>query len=169
MTPAARLRAIADTLEAGDPLPATLAQWLAGAVRQYLHGAADGVTLDQCLGVATAQNHRPWWITERLHERDDLLRALHCQHFGELPPEQAAREIATAARGYLTGRWRHDQGKPAADVLPAMEGTPRALLFRAAQAADGDIPGSTRQIRRILSVDITKPFPCPSSDGVLEP
>src|SRR5882724_4822744 len=80
----ARLRRVAAACRAGAPLAPEDGQALDAAIGEYLAGAAAGVTMDQCLGLA-GHGVEPWWTAEARVERDQVLRL-------------AARRLAGGAR-----------------------------------------------------------------------
>jgi len=142
----ARLRAVAERWQAGEPIDlADLAPLLA-ALADTFAGRADG--LDAALGLATLQGSRSWRYLDALARRDDLLRRLHREHLPALSVNAAAERIATLALRYQSTAWMRDRS---ADELPArLRGRPEALLWQILKAApDAAVPGA-RRLRQIL-------------------
>ena len=91
----------------------------------------------------------PWWRGESLKARDDAIRRLAEQHFGNLDLNSQADEILQTIRRYRRGRWRFDREK---DNIPeGYVGTPDELLYEALRRGGGDVPESKRHLLRILS------------------
>ncbi len=123
--------------------------WAADCFRKYLQGAPEGVSLEQAFGLTVGPGRVPWWREESLKARDDAIRRLADQHFGNLDLNSQADEILQTIRRYRRGRWRFDQSK---ECIPEYYvGTPSGLLYEAFRSGDGDVPESKRHLLRILS------------------
>ena len=142
----ALLRRVVASNVAGPDLPAMAA--VAERLRAYLAGAADGVTLEQALGILKAPNGAPWYLGEGRELRNRELRVLVARHY---PPGGSVRSRALWLRGrigtYASASWPRDR---AAKEMPARyAGTEREYLFRAFAASVP--PMGERQLREILS------------------
>lgn len=102
----ARLRKLAGVLERTRAAP-----WFAEALRTYEAAAAEGVTLDQVLGLTPPPGGDGWWEAEPRARRDAALRAVHRQHFGDLCITVAAREIGRRAQRLHQAKL-HDEAEP---------------------------------------------------------
>lgn len=136
------LRELHARLAGGDPLE----RWASECLAEYLEGAAHGVRLGQAFGVEPVRGEVPWWRREALARRDDAIRRLARVRYGnQAPNEQADRVLAELER-YVTSTWRHDRARGG----PRHDGEAHAALFDAADACDGALPASPRQVRRII-------------------
>ncbi len=106
-TAIARLRTLAGVLERTRAAP-----WFVEALRTYERGAADGVTLDQVLGLTPPPGGDGWWEAEPRARRDAALRAVHRQHFGDLCITAAAREIGRRAQRLQLAALRREAEPP---------------------------------------------------------
>src|SRR5579862_1649018 len=88
-----RLRRIASALEHGELPDPGDAQWLTEGARRYLAEASTGVTLDRALGLKRPDVNRAWWSIERQRERDEAIRALRRDYFGNLGVTDCAIEM----------------------------------------------------------------------------
>jgi hypothetical protein len=79
--------------------------------------------------------------------RNHMLQQIAGQHFADLDFGRAAEELARGIRRYASGQWLHDRRRKA---VPAEcpSNSLRAQLFDVFQL--GAVPGSPKQIRRIL-------------------
>ena len=126
-----------------------LGDWLAPRLNHYLTGASEGVSLEQVLDLAVSPGQAPWWREEAQRARDNAIRELADQHFGNLDLNSQADEILQTIRRYRRGRWRFDQSR---ECIPEYYvGTPSGLLYEAFRSGDGDVPESKRHLLRILS------------------
>jgi hypothetical protein len=82
------------------------AAWLVGVIAEYEAKAPEGLTLDRAAGLVPPPGQDSWWTVERRRKRDDAIRRLKAEQFGDLGITAAAREIAKAGNAYLT-RGRH--------------------------------------------------------------
>lgn len=117
--------------------------WFEDAVREYLEHAADGLTLDDALGLATPDGGRPWWRREELGRRAEAIRKL-AEVCAPEPGRSMAAMICALLRRYAGGRWRTDQMRP---IENASE---RRKAMRAALKATGGAVPSRRTVERIL-------------------
>ncbi|MBK5960265.1 hypothetical protein CCR97_18960 [Rhodoplanes elegans] len=141
-----RLRRLAAALAAGEALTAADAAWLADRFGAYLDGAAEGVTLDDVLGLVPGRGGEHWWRTERRARRDDAVRALAGQVDG--PDSRRAELVARRLTHYAATGWRTDRrlSEPPVDGAAG-----RAEMWIAVAMNDGE-PLSVRTVRRILEV-----------------
>lgn len=137
----ARLRAIAATLLEDDPDGA--GAWFNAALQQFQAAARHGLTLEQAFGLQCGPGERPWWHSEALEQRDEILRRLAAAHFPTLGTRPAAAAISRALARYEGGRWRRDK-----DFMAPPEGV-AGELFRLLKLG---VPLSEGTIRRALSV-----------------
>lgn len=136
------LSTIAD-LERGK-LTAEEQRHLARALKRVIRGEPAA----QALGLRVEPGQRPLSTRDQLRARNDALRNLSSMFTAASTSMRAARCLK-AMRHYAAGRWRFDHEK--SEMPTDYRGTPSELLFRAFKAADGNLPKSTRQIRRILA------------------
>ena len=146
MEPIDRLRELLTVAESGKL--GALGSWLEPRLRNYLTRASEGVTLDQSLEVAVGPGESPWYTREAMAARDDAIRKLASQHFGNLDLSGQADAIAQAIRRYRRARWRFDKLK---ECMPeTYTDTPSESLYEVLCKGDGDAPQSKRHLRRIL-------------------
>lgn len=130
----ASLLAVADACARGVTVSPPAARWLVAGVRRSLRG---GTTLDRAMGLSGAGLRAA--TRHALDARNASLRRAAELVGG---PEALARELARFEAAAWP-RWRHLGGPPpAASPL-------QAELWRAF-AAGARVPGSSRQIRRII-------------------
>ena len=126
-----------------------LGDWLAPRLNHYLTGASEGVSLEQVLDLAVSPGQAPWWREEAQRARDNAIRELADQHFGNLDLNSQADEILQTIRRYRRGRWRFDRLE---ERMPeTYANTPSESLYEVFRRGDGDVPESRRHLRRILS------------------
>lgn len=104
----ARIRRITAVLENGKELDTDDRQWCASAFREYLDGAALGLTLDNAVGVAPRPYERPWFEMEALAERERLI--LELAVYVPAPScSGQAKAMASLAVGYATNGWLRER------------------------------------------------------------
>lgn len=138
----ARLRVVAARfLEHDDPDAA----WFCAALQEYEAGAVHGLTLDQALGLRAGPGERPWWQTEALGRRNDILRGIAARYFPGRSAKAAAEAITSAAQRYEAAGWRRHR----AFMVPPAEigGTLRGELFYLLKTG---APLSVRTVERAL-------------------
>ena len=124
--------------------------WAADCFRKYLQGAHEGVSLEQAFGLTVGPGGMPWWREESLKARDDAIRKLADQHFGNLDLNGQANALLETIRRYRGSRWRFDRLK---DRMPeSYAGTRSELLYETLRRGGGDLPGSKKHLLQILSV-----------------
>lgn len=141
-----RITRLIDHLRGEDPLDDEDREALAAALESYV--AAEAATLDRALGLARRRGETDWRTAVRLARRDELLRALARQHFGDLPASGAARAIEWAVLRYERQHWPADHDLtecPAAHL-----GTPREYLFELFQLDHQHVLRGWRQIYTVL-------------------
>jgi len=80
--------------------------WFCRAVRTYEADASAGMDLDRAFGLTPAPGQESWWTIEARHARDQRIRQLRRDYFGDLGVTEAARAIARLAdkRRRVVGR-----------------------------------------------------------------
>jgi hypothetical protein len=142
---AERLRRIATASEAGEPLDAGDAGWLAAGLNLYLEGAPDGLKLEEALEVAVPLGGVPWWTEQRRAERDAAIRELAATFAG--PPWSRAQAVADGLRRYQTAGWRHDRTRGE----PWPNDQRRRLMFAIFSADERPPPTGLRRIYDIIA------------------
>lgn len=104
----ARIRRITAALENGKELDADDRQWWAAAFREYLDGAALGLTLDSAVGVASRPYERPWFEMEALAERERLILEL-AMYATATSCSGQAKAMASLAAGYAANGWLRER------------------------------------------------------------
>ncbi|MGE3777271.1 MAG: hypothetical protein AB7F89_08815 [Pirellulaceae bacterium] len=132
-----RIRRLVDVL----PSLSRDGEWLADALRRYIDEAADGITLDEVLGVATPRGGRPWWKAEALRRRDESIARLR-----NLVPANGFRSEALAIRAAAI-RYRRTRYRSA----PADDTDPAHVELRALLDTTGGDPPSRKAIERALA------------------
>ena len=119
-------------------------EWLAEALTRYIDRAHEGMTLDQCLGVATLRGGTPWWRAQALRRRDDAISRLR-----DLLPVDAYRSEALAIRTAVIRfrRTRWGTGQPSDPI--------QRELYSLLGTTDGR-PPSRKAIERALANRDTK-------------
>lgn len=137
-SPAARLRSLVARLpELGED-----GAWMAARLKNYFDADDESARLDEALGLIPGPGQEHWRSVERRAERDAAIRALARETDGN------AVQIREMILRYSGSAWSRDR---ALSACPARyEGTQRQHLFKAFKVADGDVPISAKQLRRIL-------------------
>lgn len=120
------LLTVAESDELGE-----LGEWLEPRLRDYLMRASEGVTLDQCLGLAVGPGKAPWHTKEAMAARDNAILAL-AEFLPDQSPSAQAEQIATWSRRYVASAWRHDRDKP--EMPGHYRGTRKEPLYKALKA-----------------------------------
>ncbi len=142
-----KLRRVIMALEAGRAPGPGDGEWLASRLRRYLDCAPrGGLSLDLCLDLTPAQGGTPWWETERVDQRNAVIRAIAANHFGAQEPGPAARGIMAAWRRYSRNQKAIDRRHGSMGAEP---GTLSADLFALARAGG---PPEERSVRNIIAV-----------------
>jgi len=120
-------------------------EWFATALREFEAGARHGLTLGDAFGFRLTPGQTPFWESERIAKRDDLIRTIAAKHFSTLRGRPAAAALSRAIKRYEQGRW--PAHKPFATPPPGLNGL-RAALFRLLKLGD---PPAEPTIRAIFS------------------
>lgn len=118
---------------------------VAAGLERWLDCAAGGLTLEQALGVAVGarDGQRRWWTLER--------QARWHRNLAEYARRYCAGNAKRLERDIQAYRRRWEREWQLAEPPAVYAGTGRELLFRAFHDAGGKIPGSAKQLRRILA------------------
>jgi len=139
------MRAVAKLCQAKEPLPDTLASWLASSLDSFLERRAE--SLNDAFGLRNARGGVPWRMEAKIRARDAALRGLAAHHFSELTPSARAARIHQLSVRYAATSWRFDRMH---DRMPAgYEGTPHEWLWGAFKSG-ATMPLGVRQLRTIL-------------------
>ena len=115
-----RLRAIVADIAAGRPLADADRTWFCACFDFYeAEAPLSRITLDKAFGLSPPIGRSSWWSEEQLALRDETIRALADDYFGDLGIADQARQIERAARLVARGR------------QPELPAEARALLQRA--------------------------------------
>jgi hypothetical protein len=136
-----RLRRLAEAVQGSG----ADGQWFATALAHYSENAADGVKLEEALGLAAPLGGTPWWTEQRRAERDDAIRRLAGTFAG--PPWSRAQAVADALRRYQSAGWRHDKSRGGAMTNDSR----RELMFAIFSADERPPPTGVRRIYDIIS------------------
>jgi hypothetical protein len=126
-----KLRRIAECCLSGRMLDNELSSWLGRSLEAYL--AREVSSLEAALGLRFAKGGVPWWLEERIRQRDEALRGLARRYFGAVSVTERAREIHRLARRYAASAWRFDS--EAADMPDGYQGTVKEWLWEGRSGA----------------------------------
>jgi hypothetical protein len=135
-----RLRRIAEAVQ-GTPD----GEWFGPVLTRYVAGAADGVKLDEAIGVAVPLGGVPWWTERRRAEREAAMRELAAAFAG--PPWSRAQAVADALRRYRSTGWRHDKARGE----PWTSDPRRKLMFAVFAADERPPPTGVRRNHDIIT------------------
>ena len=119
-------------------------RWLTNRLKEYLDGAAAGLSLERAMDLATSPGGRPWWSSERLDQRDEALRMLAQQHLADLSVGGQVAAIIRMRARYEATMWKADRLSASPPGGPDSQ---RRLLWMVLGC--GRIPGA-RRLRMIL-------------------
>jgi hypothetical protein len=117
-------------------------------VNAYEVGAADGVRLDDVLGLVPGPGQEGWWTIERRERRDVIIRATVCEFFADDCPTRQSSALARRLDQYRAAGWKTDRAFKAPPKK--YRGRIEAELFRILKL--GPAP-KARTIRAILAVN----------------
>jgi hypothetical protein len=139
------MRTVARLCRTREPLPETLAFWLATSLQSFLDQRSE--SLNDAFGLRNARGGVPWRTEANMRARDEALRRLAAEHFGALTRSAQATRIHQLAARYEASSWRFDRGREA--MPKAYEATPHEWLWRAFKSG-ATMPLGVRQLRTIL-------------------
>src|SRR5438874_5649529 len=91
------MRTLAELCRAGEPLPGTLASWLASSLQAFLDQRSP--SLNDAFGVRNARGGIPWRMEASIRVRDAALRSLSKAHMtGQTISAQPERSHALSSR-----------------------------------------------------------------------
>ena len=132
---------------AGDlPLTADLRSWLASSLDRYLTHDCDN--LNEAFGLVQGHGGVPWWRERAIRQRDEALRALSRETYGDISVYSSAKAIAEISERYQTTCWPRD--RQLSEMPERYRGTPKAYLWRAFKS-EAKMPVSERRLRTLLA------------------
>lgn len=139
------MRTVAKLCRTREPLPDTLAVWLATSLQSFLDQRSE--SLNDAFGVRNARGGVPWRTEASMRTRDEALRRLAAEHFGGLTRSAQATRIQQLSARYAASSWRFDR---APEEMPrAYQATPHEWLWRAFKSG-ATMPLGARHLRTIL-------------------
>jgi len=139
------MRIVAQLCRAKEPLPETLAAWLATSLQAFLDQRSQ--SLNEAFGLRNARGGVPWRTEAKMRVRDAALRQLAAQHLAHLAVSAQATRLHQLSLRYAASNWRFDRGH---DEMPSgYAGTPHEWLWRAFKSG-ASMPLGVRQLRTIL-------------------
>lgn len=139
------LRAIHNRCVGDLPLTPDLRSWLASSLGRYLGHDCDN--LNEAFGLIQGHGGVPWWREHAIRQRDEALRALSREHYGDLSVYGRAKAIAEISRRYQAICWPRD--RLLHEMPERYRGTPKAALWRAFRS-EAKMPVSERRLRTLL-------------------
>lgn len=133
------LRAVATALDEGGVAGVADPKGLATGLKRYLDAAPGCRTLDAALGIGAAQAQRRWQTVAEQRHRNDEIRRVYREYFGDLRGGLAL--MLSFSKEALRG---------AAAVAPAHEDRRESAMLTALCDL-GELPKSQRQLRRIIN------------------
>jgi hypothetical protein len=139
------MRAVARLCRAKEPLPETLASWLAASLQAFLD--QQSASLNDAFGLRNARGGVPWRMEAKMRARDAALRQLAAAHLADPALSARAACLHQLSVRYAASSWRFDRMR---DEMPGgYEGTPHEWLWRAFKSGAA-MPLGVRQLRTIL-------------------
>jgi len=139
------IRTVARLCRTSEPLPESLASWLATSLQSYLDHRSE--SLNDAFGLRNARGGVPCRMEASMRERDRTLRALAARHFAGLSTSAQSTQIHLLSVRYEASSWRFDRMH---DCMPeGYEGTVHEFLWRAFKSG-ATMPLGMRQLRTIL-------------------
>jgi len=139
------MRTVAELCRTREPLPDTLAVWLATSLQSFLDQRSE--SLNDAFGLRNARGGVPWRTEANMRARDEALRRLAAEHFGGLTRSAQATRIQQLSARYAASSWRFDRAH--AEMPRGYEATPHEWLWRAFKSG-ATMPLGVRQLRTIL-------------------
>jgi hypothetical protein len=139
------MRTLAELCRAGEPLPGTLASWLASSLQSFLDQRSS--SLNDAFGVRNARGGIPWRMEASIRVRDAALRSLSKAQLTELSISARAERIHQASVRYAASSWRFDRERE--EMPSTYRGTPQQFLWEAFKSG-ATMPLCPRQLRTIL-------------------
>jgi hypothetical protein len=145
ITPVKRLKEVSHQLLERRPLGDEQARWLGAALDRFLN--RQSATLEEAFELRFPRGGVPWWLEDAMRHRDEALRRMSDEFFGEDGITARAARIHRLATRYAASAWRRDQELP--EPPKSYLGTPRHYLW-AAFKSGAPMPLGERQLRNIL-------------------
>lgn len=139
------MKTVAELCRGHQPLPDSLASWLAASLQSFLDQKSD--SLNDAFGVRNLRGGVPWRMEANMRMRDAALRELASRHCGELSVTAKASRIQQLAERYAASSWRFDRDR--AEMPEAYRGTAHEFLWRAFKSGAA-MPLCERQLRKIV-------------------
>ena len=141
----ANMRTVAELCRGHEPLPDSLAAWLASSLESFLDQQSD--SLNDAFGIRNLRGGVPWRTEANMRVRDAALREVAARHCGELSVTAKAARIHQLAERYAASSWRFDRDR--AEMPAAYRDTPHEFLWRAFKSR-APMPLCERQLRKIV-------------------
>jgi hypothetical protein len=139
------MRTVAQLCRTKQPLPDSLAEWLAASLQSFLDHRS--VSLNDAFELRNARGGVPWRTEAGIRARDGALRALAANHFSDLTVSAKASRIHQLSLRYAASSWRFDQLR---EMMPEnYRGSAQESLWRAFKSG-ATMPLGSRQLRTIL-------------------
>jgi hypothetical protein len=139
------MRTVAKLCRAKQPLPESLASWLAASLQAFLDQQSE--SLNDAFGLRNARGGVPWRTEAKMRARDAALRQLAAMHLADLAFSAQATRVHQMSARYAASSWRFDRMHD--DMPGGYEGTPHEWLWRAFKSGAA-MPLGVRQLRTIL-------------------
>ena len=139
------MRAVAKLCRAKQPLPESLASWLAASLQAFLDQQSE--SLNDAFGLRNARGGVPWRTEAKMRARDSALRELAATHLAHLALSAQATRVHQLSMRYAASSWRFDRMRE--DMPNGYEGTLHEWLWRAFKSG-ASMPLGVRQLRTIL-------------------
>jgi hypothetical protein len=139
------LRAIYSRCVGDLPLTPDLRSWLVNSLGRYLGHDCDN--LNEAFGLIQGHGGVPWRRERAIRQRDEALRALSREIYGDISVYSRAKAIAEISERYQTTCWPRD--RLLGEMPERYRGTPKAHLWRAFKS-EAKMPVSERRLRTLL-------------------
>ena len=140
------IRTVAQLCHSREPLPESLAVWLANSLESFLDRRTP--SLNDAFGIRNARGGVPWRAEAGIRARDKALRSLSNTYLSGLSISARADRLHQLSLRYAASSWRFD--RHAAQMPPAYAGTAQECLWQAFKSG-ATMPLCSRQLRTILA------------------
>ena len=140
------IRTVAQLCQSHQPLPESLAGWLATSLQSFLDCRTP--SLNDAFGIRNGRGGVPWRAEASIRDRDKALRLLANMYLSELSISARADRLHRLSLRYGASSWRFDRED--SEMPPAYAGTAQEWLWRAFKSG-ATMPLCSRQLRTILA------------------
>ena len=140
------IRTVAQLCQSREPLPESLAVWLASSLQSFLDSRTP--SLNDAFGVRNGRGGVPWRAEAGIRVRDKALRSLAKTHLSGLSVSAQADRLHRLSLRYAASSWRFD--RDTAQMPMAYAGTQQEYLWQAFKSGV-TMPLGSRQLRTILA------------------